>query len=177
MSEKELFGRKELPAMKYKSAALLLTLGVLFSSSSIATERFFLEPMTAEPGIEGDDSKASVAYNVMERVRRVCGDKFVEAEQEASQRVHIHILQLKKVSGGSRFWVGPFRGNSTITLTLTVSDREGKKLLTRTFNRRGNWFLGSVTVGATDNRMLTTIAEDVCGQLVPQSGAEPASTE
>lgn len=33
------------------------------------------------------------------------------------------------------------------------------------FRRKGNWFLGSVTVGATDNKMLTNIASDICGQL------------
>ncbi|NJO13302.1 MAG: hypothetical protein HC872_07395 [Gammaproteobacteria bacterium] len=89
-------------------------------------------------------------------------------EEAESGRVRLHMVELKKVSGGSRFWAGPFRGNSNITIDVTVLNAEGRELRRQKVNRRGNWFLGSVTVGATDNKMLTNIARDVCS-LIPKS--------
>lgn len=144
---------------------ILVFLLVAFAQASAADTRYFLEPMTAEPYIESSGSKSAIADNVIGRVRKVCGQKLTDSEADAGGRVRLHIVELKKVSGGSRFLIGPFRGNSYITIRLTVLDAMGKETKSKLLNRRGNWFLGSVTVGATDNKMLTNIAEDVCYHL------------
>ena len=138
---------------------VLLLVSVLWCGLTLADEpRYYLEPITATAQVEHSDSKSSVAYNVVERVHKVCGTKLTDSETSATARLHLHVLRLKKVGGGSRFLVGVFRGNSVITINERVTDLSGKELSNRTLERKGNWFLGSVTVGGTDNMMLTNMS-------------------
>jgi len=143
---------------------VLLLLCLIAPSLSWGTP-YFLEQITASPEVASAAEKIAVAQSVVGRVRTLCGDSLTASEQDATERVRLHFLRLKKVGGASRFLIGPFRGNSIVTIDVIVLDKAGKEVRRQAVSRRGNWFLGSVTVGGTDNRMLTNVASDVCVAL------------
>lgn len=147
-----------------RAAALALMGLSLVGMTAEAGELYYIEPWTATPDIENVTDNRAVADNIIRRVHIFCGDRLTDHRSEAIGTVHLRITYLKKVGGGARFLLGPFRGNSHVKIEMSVVDREGREVR-RDLHRRGDGMLGSITFGVSDNKMLSHVAQDVCAGL------------
>jgi hypothetical protein len=163
-----------------KIAALALIALSLAGATADAAALYYLEPWTATRDVTEEADRRAVADNIIKRVRIFCGDRFTDDKMAAVGTVNLHITYLKKVSGGARFLLGPFRGNSHIKMEMSVIDQAGHEVRSD-LHRRGDGMLGSITFGVSDNKMLSRVARDVCSGLpadVQSTGpnVQPATT-
>jgi hypothetical protein len=69
------------------------------------------------------------------------------------------ILELKFVSGGTRFFAGAFAGSSAVVMKLRLVDQStGQEIANPEFFQRAAAMGGNYSLGATDNDMLSRIA-------------------
>ncbi len=70
------------------------------------------------------------------------------------------VTDIKFIGGNARFWVGPIAGSSAVVLTVRIYEKEtGKAVANPVFYARGSAMGGTFTIGATDNIMLTRVAD------------------
>jgi len=82
------------------------------------------------------------------------------------------ITEIKFISGGSRFWAGAFAGSSAVILTGKITEKEsGKAIATPMFYARAAAMGGAWTFGATDNLMLSRVADRFTDYLAANYGA------
>lgn len=143
---------------------LTMCVALMFSSGAFGAS-YFMRPITAVPAVENSPDKQIVVQGILERIQKICGAKFVASEVDSTAAVQIHVTYLKKVSGGARVLLGPFRGNSRIMLDLTVLDRSGAVKLRKQLRRSGSWIAGTVSFGGTDTHMLSVISQDICSLI------------
>jgi hypothetical protein len=155
-----------------RAVGLTLVALSLVGTTTEAAGLYYIEPWTATPDIENVTDKRAVADNIIKRVHIFCGDRLTDNRSEAAGTVHLRITYLKKVGGGARFLLGPFRGNSHVKIEMSVVDQEGQEIR-RDLHRKGDGILGSLTFGVSDNKMLSRVARDVCAGL-PDRVESPA---
>ncbi|MDE2406353.1 MAG: hypothetical protein KGL91_00655 [Xanthomonadaceae bacterium] len=67
--------------------------------------------------------------------------------------------KVRFISGGARFWAGPFAGSSRVLLKLRLVDQAtGAVVAEPEFYQHAKGMAGAFTFGATDNAMLIRIA-------------------
>jgi hypothetical protein len=72
------------------------------------------------------------------------------------------IKEIKFISGGARFMVGAMAGSSAVLMQVEFRDSQTSAVVAAPeFYRAANAQAGGFTVGATDNKMLEDIAQDV----------------
>jgi hypothetical protein len=82
------------------------------------------------------------------------------------------IMEIKFISGGSRFWGGALAGSSAVILTAKITEKEtGKEVGSPTFYARAAAMGGAWTFGGTDNAMLVRIAGRLTDYLEANYGA------
>ena len=70
------------------------------------------------------------------------------------------ITHVKFIGGNARFWVGPFAGSSAVIMEVILKNMETGEIIAQPeFYQQSNAWSGSFTLGATDNDMLTRIAD------------------
>ncbi len=73
------------------------------------------------------------------------------------------IEEIKFIGGAARFWVGPMAGSSAVLMKMTYKNKKtGEIIAEPEFYRSANAFGGGFSMGATDNMMLNSIAQDIC---------------
>lgn len=78
-----------------------------------------------------------------------------------------NIKQIKFIGGAARFWVGAMAGSSAVVMELVCREKSsGKQIAVAEFYQQGNAFGGGLSIGATDNMMLTRIADLVSDYIV-----------
>lgn len=94
------------------------------------------------------------------------GDDFSKTEERTLQ-ITPYIKEIKFVGGGARFWVGAMAGSSAVLVQVTLRDSSnGEIIADPEFYRSAGAYAGAWSIGATDNRMLEDIAQDIvkyCG--------------
>lgn len=94
------------------------------------------------------------------------GNDFSKGEDRTLQ-IMPYIKEIKFVGGGARFWVSAMAGSSAVLMPATLRDSSnGEIIADPEFYRSSGAFAGAGTIGATDNRMLEDIAQDIvkyCG--------------
>ncbi len=73
--------------------------------------------------------------------------------------VQPRLAKLRIVSGGARFWLGPFSGKSNIDLEFKIIDGETKEVIAQpVIGRRSGAWAGGWTIGKTDRNLYQYIA-------------------
>ena len=73
-----------------------------------------------------------------------------------------HVKEIKFVGGSARFWAGSMAGSSAVLMQATLRDSSnGEIIADEEFYRDAAARAGGWTMGATDNRMLEEIAQDI----------------
>lgn len=81
------------------------------------------------------------------------------------------ITEIKFISGGARFWVGGLAGNSGVILVVKFTDKEtNQEVALPTFFAGASGNAGGWTIGATDNLMLTRVANRFTDYLAANHG-------
>jgi hypothetical protein len=89
------------------------------------------------------------------------GDDFSRTTKRTLQ-ITPYIKEIKFIGGGARFWVGSMAGSSAVLMQATLRDSSnGEIIADPEFYRDAGARAGGWTMGATDNRMLEEIAQDV----------------
>ena len=122
-----------------------------------------LKPLTTE---------ANVQPNVSERIEAVLREclakvfptmKPFESSPDKALIIEPRIVDIKKVSIAERFFWGPLAGSSAGLLGVHFVDSETKEIIADPiFYGRANAWGGAVTIGATDNHMLSRLPEEAC---------------
>lgn len=77
------------------------------------------------------------------------------------------IKEIKFVGGAARFWVGAMAGSSAVLMQVDYLDKaSGATVASAEFYRVGNAWGGGVSMGGSDNMMLSQIAQDVLNYTV-----------
>ncbi len=72
------------------------------------------------------------------------------------------IKRIKFIGGAARFWVGAMAGSSAVLMQVDYIDKGSGSLLSSTeFYRVANAWGGGMSMGGTDNMMLSEIVQDV----------------
>jgi len=126
--------------------------------------KFELQPMTLSDAVSSDSGKVRQAKVLEEKLRAKLLPLFEEWERDADQTgrkllVQPALVNLRIVSGGARFWVGAFAGDSSIDMDLKLVDADTGKLIGQPrINKGSGGVAGGWTVGATDRNLLDYVA-------------------
>lgn len=73
------------------------------------------------------------------------------------------IVDLKKINGGERFFLGAMAGSSAVLLKVKYTDLNTQQVLAEPiFYAKASAMGGAWTIGGTDNLMLTRVVENAC---------------
>jgi hypothetical protein len=104
---------------------------------------------------------------IFPNIKRVEQDNDFSETKERTLQITPYIKEIKFVGGGARFWVSAMAGSSAVLMPATLRDSSnGEIIADPEFYRSSGAFAGAGTIGATDNRMLEDIAQDIvkyCG--------------
>lgn len=93
---------------------------------------------------------------------RIEANEDLKPGNERTLEIVPRVKEIKFVGGGARFMVGAMAGSSAVLMQVIYRDSStGEVIADPEFYRVGNAYSGSMSIGATDNRMLEEIAEDV----------------
>jgi hypothetical protein len=154
---------------------------------------FELRSTVLDEGVRNVGHNPAVVAKLNENIESHCGGKISQwnsyrnpNEPRAVLIIEPHLTKLHFVGGNARFWLGPFKGNSDIFSDVKIVDAEsGNVLAQESFRGHGNGFKGTVTIGATDNHMIVSVASDMCDYIVksiapnsrPVDAQAPASVD
>jgi len=131
-----------------------------------------MRPLTVEK-MEGDAGDLDAVRHIETTLRQCMRAVFsgitfgtdAGAPAAAGQALLIEpaIVDLKKVGGAERFWVGPMAGSSAALLRMRFSDAHTQAVLAEPiFYGKASAWGGAWTFGATDNAMLSRLTSDAC---------------
>ena len=87
------------------------------------------------------------------------------APQSASGKnvvIRPQVIEIKFIGGAARFWVGAMAGSSAVLMRVDYIDMQSGNILANPeFYRAASAHRGGMSMGATDNVMLTMIAQDI----------------
>jgi hypothetical protein len=135
---------------------------------------FELRPAVLDESVPNPRSYAAVVSKLNANIEAHCGTKIAQwnsirtpNEPRVVLVIEPHLTKIHFVGGNARFWLGPLKGNSDILSTVKIIDAAGRNVLAEdSFRGHGNGFKGTVTIGASDNRMIVTVAENMCDYIV-----------
>ena len=88
-------------------------------------------------------------------------------EEGRTLLIEPYIKEIKFISGGARFMVGAMAGNSGVLMKVTYTDKStGAVIADPEFQRIANAMGGAWSMGATDNKILEEIAQDIANYSI-----------
>jgi hypothetical protein len=156
------------------AAILTAAPALALAATNTGYSTFDLRPDELDEGVPKSNGTRAVASKVSSVMDSRCGPRLAQwnstsprSGQIAGLLIEPHITRLHFVSGNARFWLGVFKGNSDIFTTVKILDAATHtQLAEQSFRGHGNGFKGTVTIGATDNRMLSTVAIEMCDYII-----------
>jgi len=147
------------------------------SSPMPSTERFgtfgnvYYENITIAPAFASATPNQRAARKINEEtimgLRNVFTDlkvvdEALESTDTRSLIIRPHIVEIKFIGGAARFWVGALAGSSAVLMQVTyINMPSGNVLANPEFYRSASAFGGGMSMGTSDNMMLTMIAQDI----------------
>ncbi len=142
-----------------------------------STERFgtfdsvYYENVTIAPDFADATPNQRAANRINEEVIEGLNDVFsnMQVVDNAPESVdgkalviRPKIVEIKFIGGAVRFWVGAMAGSSAVYMQVEYVDlQSGNVVANPEFYRAGSAHTGGMSMGATDNVMLTMIAQDI----------------
>jgi len=129
-----------------------------------AFSTFELQPMTLSDAVSADSGKVKQAKILEEKLRAKLIPLFEEWQRDGNNTgrkllVQPSLVSVRIVSGGARFWVGAFAGDSSIDMDLKLVDADTGRLIGQPrINQASGGMAGGWTVGATDRNLLDYVA-------------------
>ncbi len=125
---------------------------------------FQLAPMRRTAEVSAEEKKVEYATkleNMLAERLQPLFDEWHQSDQgSGALRITPELQSLRIVSGGARFWVGAFAGDSNIEMDLVFNDAETGDLVGRTHvGRNAGGMAGNWSVGASDRALLDYIVE------------------
>ena len=128
-----------------------------------------LKPIAMSTGVMADEAKVQVSQElgakITARVTPLLASWRAQKGQTASGSVLIiapKVQELRVISGGARFWVGAFMGESHIDLDLKLTDSAtGQIIAAPRVRRSASAMGGAFSIGATDRNLLDYITDIV----------------
>jgi hypothetical protein len=130
--------------------------------------KFELKPMQMVAGVANDEAKAAVAKDLERRLQERVQPMFARWNAErgngpaASKTLSVQprVTQLRVVSSATRFFIGAMAGESSIAMDLDLRDgTTGELVANPSIARSADAFAGGYSVGATDQNLLSYIAD------------------
>jgi hypothetical protein len=121
-----------------------------------------------EPDVAKDERKVRVAEQLEDKLRGRLGPMFEGWTRADGPTLQIqpHVVELRVVSGGSRFWLGAMAGDSHLDMDLVLIDGETKQQVARAPIRQdAGGTSGAWSVGASDRNLLNYISDIVYAYL------------
>lgn len=126
---------------------------------------FEIRPMTLSDSVRGEQGRIDQALILEQKISRILEPLFGNwSRSEAPERsgtlyVDIHLVSLRIVSGGARFWAGGFAGDSQIDLDLTLTDSGTGEIIAKSRVARGaGGIAGAWSIGQSDRNLHDYIA-------------------
>jgi len=136
-----------------------------------ATKRFVsfndyeLRPMMLSPAVQNEPGKVKAAEELENTLRAKLQPLLDQWKAPASSGrsgkliIEPHLASLKIVSGGARFWIGAFAGDSSIDLDLVMTDQtRGQQVAKPRIMRNADSMTGGFSIGKSDQNLLDYIA-------------------
>ena len=126
---------------------------------------FTLAPMKVSDPIQADEKKAKIANLIEDKLSLNLSRLLANWNQSlnASNRkilIEPELLSLRVISGSSRYWAGPFAGNSSIQLKLTILDIDSNTVIgSPVISKEASSLAGAWSTGATDLNLLGYIVD------------------
>ena len=131
--------------------------------SSYATYDF--RPMVLSPAVKSDEGKVQAAGELETTLRAKLQpllEKWKGApagDRSGTLVIEPQLVSLKIVSGGARFWAGPFVGDSSIDMDLLITDQStGQQIAKPRITRSADAMTGSWSIGKSDQNLVDYIA-------------------
>jgi hypothetical protein len=136
--------------------------------------KFEIAPVTISPKFASQSANKKAAKKIEENIfacMSMCLTDLKKIEEGKAKvgpgasglLIQPEIKEIKFIGGAARFWVGPMAGSSAVLMkTKYIDKKTGKIIAEPEFYRAANAFGGGFSMGATDNMMLDTIAQDIC---------------
>ncbi len=122
-----------------------------------------LLPTTMEEEVAAEEAKAKVANQLDERIQnRVAPllQQWPTTGQAGTLEVRPHVMSLRIVSGGSRFWLGAMAGSSHMDVDLILIDKASGQQIGRALIRQSaDAMAGGWSMGSTDRNLLNYVAD------------------
>ena len=81
---------------------------------------------------------------------------------ERTLQITPDIKEIKFIGGAARFWVGAMAGSSAVLMQVAFRDSSNREIIAGPeFYRSSGAFAGAWSIGAADNKMLESIAQDI----------------
>lgn len=124
-----------------------------------------LKRMLLSPAVQSEAAKVRVAGELENTLRAKIQPLLDQWKAAASTGgsgtlvVEPQLAFLKVVSGGSRFWAGPFAGDSSIDMDLVITDQTtGEQVAKARITRNADSMTGMWSIGQSDENLLDYIA-------------------
>lgn len=124
-----------------------------------------IRPMTLSDQVRGEQGRVDQAAILEQKISRILEPLFGNwSRSEAPERsgtlyVATHLVSLRIVSGGARFWAGGFAGDSQIDLDLTLTDSGTGEIIAKSRVARGaGGIAGAWSIGKSDRNLHDYIA-------------------
>jgi hypothetical protein len=134
--------------------------------AAVEMEHVTLAPASAGAGANQkaakkiDELLASSLRNIFPGMKVV--DKAGEAPAAKTLVIRPQIKEIKFIGGAARFWVGAMAGSSAVLMQMDyVNKNTGDVLASAQFYRSANAFGGGMSMGGSDNMMLSEIVQDI----------------
>lgn len=131
-----------------------------------------MRPLVVEK-MEGDAGDQAAVRHIVMTLRQcmmaafpkmiVTFDVAAPAMEGQTLLIEPAIVDLKKVSGAERFWLGATAGSSAALLRMRLTDANTKAVLAEPiFYGKANAWGGAFSFGGTDNAMLSRLTNEAC---------------
>ena len=155
--------RLSMTEVAMQEAARMPKTAVLLSSYT----KFELKKMALSDAVAANEGKVAAANTLdsllQSRLSSLLTQWEINAQDKGTEKVLViqpTLQRLRIVSGGARFWVGAWAGDSEIDMDLVLTDGISRnKVGTARVSRNADAYAGGWTVGATDQNLDNYIVE------------------
>jgi hypothetical protein len=130
-----------------------------------AFSTYELRPFILSSGVRDNGKKSKHAVRLEGKIKEKLLPLFENwsskkgAGRSGTLIVQPRLVKLRVVSGGARFWLGPFGGKSNIDLEFKIIDSSTKEVIAQpVIGRRSGAWAGGWSIGKTDRNLYQYIA-------------------
>ena len=120
-------------------------------------------PTTMESEVAEDEKKVAVAGDLDGRIQARVAPLLAQWPSNGTAGtllIQPHVVSLRVVSGGSRFWLGAFAGSSHMNVDLIMTDKASGQPVGRAMIRQNaDAMAGAWSGGSTDRNLLNYVAD------------------